>query len=355
MRTRSQQADPILAAAYFLRGKALAAGGRNAAAITDLNEAVRLWPRLAAAYVELGRLNALAGDHELAADDYRTALHLDPSLAAAHGEQMARTFNTAGEAYREEGDLDRALRCYHEALRLHPAYAPAYRNRGITHRERDSLPEAIADFTEAIRLEPQYALAHSNRGWAYRLLGEYDRALADYDEAIRLEPRDAGHHNNRGVVHRDRGDLARALEDFNTALRMDPNLDAAYLNRAGLLRLRGDYEQLLNDLAAVQQRQPQDARAATELAWFLATCPEDRYRNGKRAALVALQACAATAWRDVAALEALAAGLAEYGDFRQAATRQLQALQLAGEKQTPAMRKRLELYRAGRPFHEARP
>jgi tetratricopeptide (TPR) repeat protein len=48
--------------------------------------------------------------------------------------------------------------------------------------------KAIAAYTEAIGREPKYAYAYIGRGDAYLLKGDLDRALLDYDHAVRLDP-----------------------------------------------------------------------------------------------------------------------------------------------------------------------
>ena len=48
--------------------------------------------------------------------------------------------------------------------------------------------KAIAAYTEAIGRDPKYSYAFVGRGDAYLLKGDLDRALLDYDQAVRLDP-----------------------------------------------------------------------------------------------------------------------------------------------------------------------
>ena len=52
------------------------------------------------------------------------------------------------------------------------------------------LDRAIADYTQAIQLNPKYAPAYYNRGSAWGNKGDFDRAIADYSQAILLDPKE---------------------------------------------------------------------------------------------------------------------------------------------------------------------
>lgn len=84
----------------------------------------------------------------------------------------------------------------------------AYSNRGVAFANQGDIDRAISDFNEAIRLSPQDAVSYYNRGNAYRDQDDPARAIADYSEAIRLNPQYANAYYNRGLAHERLGDLA---------------------------------------------------------------------------------------------------------------------------------------------------
>jgi tetratricopeptide (TPR) repeat protein len=77
---------------------------------------------------------------------------------------------------------------YSEAIRLNPADATTYNNRGFTYYRQEQYEAAVVDYSEAIRLNTAYAEAFYNWGLAYSIQGQYEAAVADYSEAIRLNP-----------------------------------------------------------------------------------------------------------------------------------------------------------------------
>ena len=60
-------------------------------------------------------------------------------------------------------------------------------NRGLSYAANGDYDRAIADYNEAIRITPQ-ANFLTNRGDAYNQKGDYDRAIDDYDRALKLNP-----------------------------------------------------------------------------------------------------------------------------------------------------------------------
>ena len=94
--------------------------------------------------------------------------------------------------------------------------------RDTSGRDRPDAEGAIGDFDEAVRLEPANAVAYTNRGTARRDMGDVEGAIGDFDEAIRLEPGNVFAYTNRGTARRDMGDVEGAIEDFDEASRLDP-------------------------------------------------------------------------------------------------------------------------------------
>jgi protein O-mannosyl-transferase len=67
-----------------------------------------------------------------------------------------------GAALGKKGQLDEAIRQYHEALRLKPNYADAYCNLGNAFCIRGQTDEAIRQYQEALRLKPDLVGARKN-------------------------------------------------------------------------------------------------------------------------------------------------------------------------------------------------
>ena len=265
----------------------------------------------------------------------------------------AWAYNLRGLVRERRGELAAAITDFTEALRYDPQLAVAYNNRGIA-RDRAGDPEqAVEDFGEAIKLDPSYAAAFNNRGLARAKLGELKQAIADFDQAIRFDAKFAVAHNNRGVAREQAGDLAGAEQDYSAAIAIDPKLADPYVNRGNVLRGRGQYKQAIADFEKAVRLDPRNAAAHNNLAWLRATCPDEKYRDGKAAVEAAKQACELSGWKNPDWLDTLAAAYAEAGEFEEAIKTQNLALELAPEAQKADLQSRLALYREHKPFRDA--
>jgi hypothetical protein len=84
----------------------------------------------------------------------------------------------------------------------------------------------------------------------------------------------------------------------------------------------------------------------------MATCSEEKYRDGKRALEYAEKACELSGWKSWRELGTLAAAYAETGDFSNAMKWQEKAIELANEEQKQGGDEQLDLYRSHKPYRE---
>ncbi len=199
--------------------------------------------------------------------------------------------------------------------------------RGQRLIDEEDYQGAVVAFTELIELQPQLAVGYVGRAGAYFGLEQYNRAITDLDQAARLEPETGGIYSQRALAHYENKDYKQAEADNREALRLDP----------------------------------QNAGAHNNLAWLLATCPQDDIRNGEEAVELANEALRLTRERRSIVYDTAAAAYAEVGDFEEAVAWQERAVNLFTaedgahqwpEEEIEKAQQRLELFQNGQPYRE---
>jgi Flp pilus assembly protein TadD len=188
---------------------------------------------------------------------------------------------------------------------------------------------------------------------AWSKKGEYDNAIADFSTALGLNPKYAGAYNGRGIAWYQKGQYDKAIADYTQALQLAPANSETYNNRGVAWKLTGQYDKAIADFTQALQLNPQDASCYNNLAWLQATCPDARYRDGKKALANAAKACQLDGGKNWNYLSTMAAACAENGDFDTAADWQTKAIALAAEASgAEQARARLQLYKANKPYRE---
>lgn len=246
--------------------------------------------------------------------------------------------------------MSNATGYYTQYLRKNPKSLMAYNNRGSAWRAQGELDNAVKDHTEAIRLNPKIASSYTFRGNAWSDKGDLDNAIKDYTQAIRIDPNNADAYYNRGANWIDKGKPDYAIEDFTQVIRIDPKNAYAYYNRANNWIAKGEPEKAIKDYSLAIRIDPNNAHAANNLAWILATSPNDKNRDGKRAVELATQACQLLDWKVAESLGTLAAAHAETGNFQEAVNWQNKAIQMDQENESRA--KILEFFQQKKPYRD---
>lgn len=239
------------------------------------------------------------------------------------------------------------------ALRLDPGSVAALNHRGGAFLACEKTQQALSDFNAALALEPRSPVALTYRAQIRRLKGDLFRALEDAHEAIRSDSNNTAAYIERAAIRSALGDITAALEDCSSALTIGGLRDHAlhlrgmlHLQQGGYARARDDFEELLSTSRSFS------ASARIQLAWILATTPDDALRDGARASRLAHEAVARATAPDAAALDALAAACAELGDFTGALAAAHQAVSATPAAQARLLatrRDRIQGYLAGRP------
>ena len=110
----------------------------------------------------------------------------------------------------------------------------------------------------------------------------------------------------------------------------------------------------ITDYEAALRHAPESGSLINNLAWVLATSPDEKVRDAKRAVEFATKACELTKFEAPHILSTLAAAHAEAGDFDAAKKWSAKAVELGGddEEQLKQLKDELKNYEAKKPWRE---
>jgi tetratricopeptide (TPR) repeat protein len=295
------------------------------------------------------------------AKDYNESERL--ALAAADEAQKAspprtadaiKAFELAGQSADARGEFDRALEHYSAAVELgEKVLGPEdpvtlksryYRANVLAHQGR--YPEAENEYRAVIKLQEEVLgpkdpnTLGTRNGLANALTDQHKNAEAEneYRAVIKLqekvlgpEHRDTlGSRYNLATAFDHQGEYAHAENEYRAVLKLEEEL--------------------------VGPEDPDTLTTRNGLAWLLATCSNDKIRNGREAVELATKVCELSKWSNAGWVDTLAAAEAEAGLFDAAVKHQKQAIELAkaANSNTKDYEQHINLYRQHKPYREMR-
>ncbi len=233
--------------------------------------------------------------------------------------------------------------------------------------------KAVDYFNKALAKNPKYFAAYFARGCVWFRKGDFDRAISDFDKALETERRYPAVYTVRGKSWACKGDYARAISDFNKVLNVGGGWKLAsisedykienYLARGNAFYKKGSHDLATADYNCALKINPKYASGYNNLAWFLATCPDARFRDGVKAIELAQKAIELQEelpedpYLMAIFLNTLAASYAEAGKFKAAITTQKIAIEMfkkegITERLSDEFEKHLKCYMIHEPWRE---
>ena len=250
-----------------------------------------------------------AGNYRAAADLFRRGLELDPSDPSLR--------QRLGVALFQLGDASGAMAEFEQVVRTAPEHTQARFSLGVLLAGEGRDREAIDHLSAVLQHDPAYLQARVQLADVLARVGRAGEALTHYDQALALDP-----------------------------TRPEPGFGAAM----ALIRLER-YSTARDRLTQGVEANPENPMFKHALARLLASAPDDRVRDGRRA--MALVEELLEQQQSFALGETAAMALAEMGLFVQAAAVQRDVMTAAREAgladAVGRLAGNLALYEAGRP------
>ncbi len=225
-----------------------------------------------------------------------------------------------------------------------------------TWRQAESWQTTETLFRQAVKATTDNPTAQEALASALSNAGNLDEAKQHILEALRLKPDFPEAIITYSVILSRQGDYAGARKQLGEVLRRgsrDPN---AHFALAQACASSGDVTEAIRQYREGLRLKPENSDALNNLAWILATQADPTLRNGAEAVQLAQNACELTHHRRPMLIGTLAAAYAEAGRYSDAVATAQKARELAlaeGKKELADKNQELlELYQAGKPYHE---
>ena len=230
-----------------------------------------------------------------------------------------------------------------------------YYFRAVLYLQAKDYDKALADVNKSLRQGMEVALATRLKGVIYLQMEKYDDAIRIFKQL------------RRHVEHKDdaaaqiayatakKGLYKSALKMLNDELAKKPESTDFLRTLADMELMFGHWEKAAEVYERILKLNPVDSGVLNNYAWLLATCPDDKIRDGKRALEMAVSACEITFYAEAHILSTLASAHAELGDFEKAREWARKAVEL-GEKEKHEsldnLKSELASYEEDKPWRE---
>lgn len=257
---------------------------------------------------------------------WRDSTTLFRHALAVNGENtMLRYY--LGNAYWKAGDLPDATVQFQALVALAPESQDSLYRLGYLLMQQNKTEQAQETFEKILQINPKNVKAHMILGAILVSQQKIPEAGQHFMVAMLLRPGDIIIKSGLKQTLQETG----PEETVNNLMQLLGTESAADIyTSVALIRLAEDkFPEAKKQFEAALALKPDDPDILNQLAWLLATCPDQSLLDGKRAVDLSSRACAFTDNKEPRTLTSLAAALARQAEFGKACTEAGLAIDLA--------------------------
>jgi len=211
-------------------------------------------------------------------------------------------------------------------------------------------------FRHALAVTTNNDVAQNNLGIVFFGQGKLDQAISLLQSATDLRPDNSPAHENLAKALLQKGRVVDALVHYRRLLELQPDNMEVHNIVGTVLAQQGQVEEAVEEWQKVLLVDPENGNAMSNLAWVLATSPDQSIRNGAKAVQLAAQAVRISGGRIAILFRTLAAAYAETGRFSQAIQTARRGVELANSQGNSSLATELQaniaLYQKQQPLRD---
>jgi superkiller protein 3 len=225
--------------------------GQPQEAIEAYEQASTLAPDDWTLYNIIGNLRYRNGDFAGAIPVYQKAAALSPGVAYNH--------ENLGLAYEKTGQFAQAEAAYEKALEaaFDNEKALYYNRLGIFYYNQGQTEKAVDFYRQALQSDGKNSIYYENLGLAYEQTYQYAEAEQAYLQAVDHATAKDLYYNRLGILYL-KYDPARAQESFEEAIALNPNVALYYDNIAFLFEQQQQWDKAIVAYERAAALEPQN-------------------------------------------------------------------------------------------------
>jgi tetratricopeptide (TPR) repeat protein len=274
---------------------------------------------------------------------------------ARNSEAWSAHFNLAGILL-DSGRLEEALAHVQRGIEINPRVRGAQANLAAVLERMGRVDEAFQYLRNAVQRDDSDVDSHASLGAMLLKKEQPAAAVMQLKRAVELDPEYVEANSNLGEALMRLGRTSDAVGPLQTSVKIAPDYTPAQYNLANALIELGRPAEAVKHLQLLLARSPNDGEALNNLAWILATSPDPKLRDGRKAVELAERSYQLIGDQNPIVAATLAAAYAEAGRFADAIRVEERALQMAtdagDQKLAENFRREIELYRSGTPYRQ---
>ena len=179
--------------------------------------------------------------------------------------KLAEELCRQGFSFSINGEDQKALQFFEEAIKEDPKNTMAWNGLGYCHAGLNNPAAAIQAYQEAIKTNPSDENLYFILGDYYVKQGRHQDAIESYQKVIQIKPNFEAAHFRLGILYSQLGRLDEGTDSFRTVIRINPEAAPAYFN-VGIAYIKlGRYQDAIDAHKEVLRINPDFAPAHNNL------------------------------------------------------------------------------------------
>jgi tetratricopeptide (TPR) repeat protein len=243
-----------LGSIFFQRGYAKQAESFFHVAILDDPTSAEAFYGLGSVYLKQERLREARASFEKAV-----------KLESGYPDTLPNAWNNLGLLATREGNIDTAIDCFREALRVSPDHFVALENLGNAYRQSRRWDDALKTLQRAVVIRPRDPEANYSLGMVFAQTDDTEHAFEYLQRALKQNPAYPEALNNLGILYLKTRRRDQAVAAFEECIRVAPQFDQSYLNLARVYSIEGEPDKARSVLGDLLKQHPDHAGARAAL------------------------------------------------------------------------------------------